>query len=162
MHAAGATGAKCHGDFGGLSLHGCASGLVHLGMSSIIVKPIPGDIEPGSPFRKGYDPRRHTGGRTPKEYRKIHALARSYSTEAIEKLVELMRGADDERIQCHAAEALLDRAWGKPATMVAVDATGAPTKDAQALLQLFRRLAGEEPDAEPEGMIDVGVEEGVD
>ena len=41
-------------------------------------------------------------------------LARSYSVEAIETLVDLMRNAKDDRVRGTAAQALLDRGWGKP------------------------------------------------
>ena len=40
-------------------------------------------------------------------------LARSYTVEAINTLVELMRDGKDERIRGTAAQALLDRGWGK-------------------------------------------------
>ena len=44
-------------------------------------------------FEKGYSG--NAGGR-PKDEHNIAALARSYSTEAIETLVELMRNARDD------------------------------------------------------------------
>ena len=47
----------------------------------------------------------------------LHAgskLARSYTSEAIDTLVELMRHAKDDRVRGTAAQALLDRGWGKP------------------------------------------------
>ena len=40
-------------------------------------------------------------------------LARSYTVEAIETLVDLMRHGKDERVRGTAAQALLDRGWGK-------------------------------------------------
>ena len=36
------------------------------------------------------------------------------SAEAIETLVDLMRNAKDDRVRGTAAQALLDRGWGKP------------------------------------------------
>ena len=58
----------------------------------------------------------HTGnaGGRPKDEHKIAELARTYTLEAIETLVELMRGGKSERMRGTAAQALLDRGWGKP------------------------------------------------
>jgi hypothetical protein len=52
------------------------------------------------------------GGR-PKDENRVSELARSYTTEAIETLVDLMRHGKDERVRGTAAQALLDRGWGK-------------------------------------------------
>ena len=54
----------------------------------------------------------NAGGR-PKDEHKVAELARSYTTEAIETLVQLMRNGKDERVRGTAAQALLDRGWGK-------------------------------------------------
>ena len=40
-------------------------------------------------------------------------LARSYTVEAIDTLVELMRDGKDERARGTAAQALLDRSWAR-------------------------------------------------
>lgn len=71
-----------------------------------------------NPFSVLVSPKRHghsgnAGGRHKDEHN-IAALARSYSTEAIETLVELMRNARDDRVRGTAAQALLDRGFGKP------------------------------------------------
>ncbi|MGC6511160.1 MAG: DUF5681 domain-containing protein [Parvibaculales bacterium] len=50
----------------------------------------------------------------PKDTYKVAELARTYTTEAIETLAEIMRFAKDERVRGTAAQALLDRGWGKP------------------------------------------------
>ena len=55
----------------------------------------------------------NAGGK-PKDEHNIAALAHSYSTEAIETLVGLMRNARDDRVRGTAAQALLDRGFGKP------------------------------------------------
>ena len=55
-------------------------------------------------FVKGYSG--NAGGR-PKDEHNIAALARSYSTEAIKTLVDLMRNARDDRMRGTAAQALL-------------------------------------------------------
>ena len=52
------------------------------------------------------------GGR-PKDEEKVAGLARSYTVEAIETLVDLMRHSEDDRVRGTAAQALLDRGWGK-------------------------------------------------
>ena len=50
--------------------------------------------------------------------------ARSYTREAIETLAELMRSSKDERVRGTAAQALLDRGWGKPKVEVVADGAG--------------------------------------
>ena len=50
----------------------------------------------------------------------VRNLARKHTKPAIKKLVEIMNG-DDIRAAGAAASVLLDRGWGKPATMVALD-----------------------------------------
>ena len=57
-------------------------------------------------FIKGYSG--NPGGR-PKDEHNVIELARSYTTEALETLVELMRDGKDERVRGTAAQALLDR-----------------------------------------------------
>ena len=52
------------------------------------------------------------GGR-PKDEHRVAELARSCTLEAIDTLVELMRDSKDERVRGTAAQALLDRGWGK-------------------------------------------------
>ena len=63
------------------------------------------------------------GGR-PRDEQKVAELARSYTREAIETLVELMRSGNDERVRGTAAQVLLDRGWGKPKLAVVSDKTG--------------------------------------
>lgn len=64
----------------------------------------------------------NAGGR-PKDEFKISELARSYTNEALQTLVDLMRNGKDERVRGTAAQALLDRGWGK--ARVDVSTTGA-------------------------------------
>jgi hypothetical protein len=49
----------------------------------------------------------------PKVAGEVRALARQYGPEAIAKLVTLMRGSDDERVQLAAARELLNRGYGR-------------------------------------------------
>ena len=53
------------------------------------------------------------GGR-PKDEARVAELARSHTIEAIDTLVDLMRHGRDDRVRGTAAQALLDRGWGKP------------------------------------------------
>lgn len=52
------------------------------------------------------------GGR-PKEENEVKQLARTYTREAIEKLVDWMR-SENAKASVSACTALLDRAWGRP------------------------------------------------
>ena len=63
------------------------------------------------------------GGR-PKDEHRVAELARSYTVEAIDTLVELMRNGKDERVRGTAAQALLDRGWGKAKVEVVTGAEG--------------------------------------
>ena len=84
-------------------------------------------------FMKGHSG--NAGGR-PKDEHNIAALAQSYSMEAIETLVELMRNARDDRVRGTAAQALLDRGFGKP--KVEIQNTNADFRDA--LEQVQKRM----------------------
>ena len=63
------------------------------------------------------------GGR-PKDEARVAELARSHTSEAIETLAHLMRHGRDERVRGTAAQALLDRGWGKPKVEVVSEAGG--------------------------------------
>ena len=63
------------------------------------------------------------GGR-PKDEHRVAELARSHTLEAIDTLVELMRDGKDERMRGTAAQALLDRGWGKAKVEVVTGAEG--------------------------------------
>ena len=89
-------------------------------------------------FRKGHSG--NAGGR-PKEEHNFAALARSYSTEAIETLVELMRNARDDRVRGTASQTLLDRGFGKP--KVEIQNTNADFRDAlEQVLKLITNQIG--------------------
>jgi hypothetical protein len=86
-------------------------------------------------FLKGYSG--NSGGR-PRDEHNIAELARSYSTEAIETLVDLMRSARDDRVRGTAAQALLDRGFGKPK----VDIQNTNADFNEAIEQVRSRLLG--------------------
>ena len=62
----------------------------------------------------------NAGGR-PRDDHRVAELARSYTPEAIDTLVALMRTGKDERVRGTAAQALLDTGWGKPKVEVVTD-----------------------------------------
>ena len=51
-------------------------------------------------------------------------MARSYTVEAIDTLVKLMRDGQDERVRGTAAQTLLDPGWGKAKLEVVTGAEG--------------------------------------
>ena len=63
-------------------------------------------------------------GGLPKDEARVAELARSHTIEAIDTLVELMRHGKDDRVRGTAAQALLDRGWGKPKVEVMTDGAG--------------------------------------
>ena len=85
----------------------------------------------GSPFRRGPDPRRGRGRNAP-EHRQVREAARRWGYEAIEVLADAMRHSSDDRVRVLAAQALLERGYGKPQS--------AP-EDLEALASTARPLA---------------------
>jgi hypothetical protein len=68
----------------------------------------------GKPFQKGADPRRNLGGR-PKAEVEVISLAREQTTNAINRLVEIMNDeAAPAAARVRAAELILERGWGRP------------------------------------------------
>jgi hypothetical protein len=66
------------------------------------------------------------GGRRKEYDDEVKALARKYTQEALERLVEWMR-SDNPKASVSACVAVLDRAWGRPAQAVTVqDPQGLP------------------------------------
>lgn len=57
------------------------------------------------------------GGKKRSDYAVKH-LAQTYTEEALKRLVDIMRQEDDLRAAASAANAVLDRGWGKPAQAI--------------------------------------------
>jgi len=74
-------------------------------------------------FKKGKSG--NPGGR-PKEVGDVRELAKQYTAEAIERLVDWMR-SDEPKASVAAANTLLDRAWGKAPQALTGD-DGGPVK----------------------------------
>lgn len=73
----------------------------------------------GRPFQKG---QRGNPSGLPKDIREVIALARSHTVTAIEALAEIAgKASAPESARVSAANALLDRAWGKPKDTVALE-----------------------------------------
>ena len=81
----------------------------------------------------------NAGGRPRDEY-KVAELARSYTTEAIDTLVDLMRHAKDDRVRGTAAQALLERGWGKPRVEVATTHKSDSESFIEALQEVAERV----------------------
>src|SRR5215207_4338328 len=60
------------------------------------------------------------GGR-PKVIADIRDLARQHTTTALQALVQIAENGEHEAARVSAASAILDRAWGKPTTVLAGD-----------------------------------------
>lgn len=81
----------------------------------------------------------------PKVDFEVRELAREHGREAIERLVEIMRG-DNLSLARAACEALLDRGFGKPVQSVGIDADSVPL---QGITVTFVQPARPEPEAAP-------------
>jgi hypothetical protein len=85
------------------------------------------------------------GGR-PKDGHRVADLARSYTTEAIETLVELMRHGRDDRVRGTAAQALLDRGWGKARQEIVQDISGPQESYLDVLKRVSEKIAARKED----------------
>ena len=81
----------------------------------------------------------NAGGR-PRDEHKVAELARSYTTEAIDTLVDLMRRGKDDRVRGTAAQALLERGWGKPRVEMATTHKSDSDSFIEALQEVAERV----------------------
>ena len=86
-------------------------------------------------FKQGFSG--NPGGR-PKDEFKVAELARSYTLEAVETLVDLMRHSKDDRVRGTASQALLDRGWGKAKVEVAASGGQSYFEALQAAAEVIR------------------------
>ena len=86
-------------------------------------------------FKQGFSG--NPGGR-PKDEHKVAELARSYTLEAVETLVDLMRHSRDDRVRGTASQALLDRGWGKAKVEVATSGGETYIEALQAAAEVIR------------------------
>jgi hypothetical protein len=80
---------------------------------------------------RGSKPGERRGGRTKgtpnKATRTLREIAREYTEEALEALVAVLRDGESEAARIQAANAILDRGYGKPTTTIG-DENGDPAK----------------------------------
>lgn len=92
---------------------------------------------------RGSKPGEHRGGRvkgTPnKASQTLKELARQYTAEALEALVDVMR-SETGTARVTAANAILDRGYGKPSTVLAGDVDGGAIRTVNEII-----LRGVEP-----------------
>ena len=91
--------------------------------------------EKNGQFVAGYSG--NPGGR-PKDEHKVAELARSYTLEAVETLVDLMRHSRDDRVRGTASQALLDRGLGKAKVEVATSGGETYIEALQAAAEVIR------------------------
>ncbi len=113
------------------------------------------------PFPKGVSG--NPGGR-PRVLAEIRALARTYTEPALLALVEIMQHGQNESARVAAAQAVLDRGWGRPVqalehsgpeggALLPADLTVLPDAQLVQLSALLEEIAGQTRDgpARPDG-----------
>lgn len=95
--------------------------------------------KPGNPgWKKGQSG--NPGGRRKQDYR-IKDLAQQYTDEALATLRSIMKKSVDDRARVAAANAILDRGYGKPAQ--SVDITNSDGSMSQAWLAAMKSVDNE-------------------
>lgn len=81
---------------------------------------------------RGSKPGEHRGGRVKGQPNKVQAhlkdMAREYTTEALEALVGVLRESPSDAAKVAAANAILDRGYGKPSQVLNGDEDGGAVK----------------------------------
>lgn len=95
------------------------------------------------PFEKGKSG--NPGGR-PKESAEVKALAREHGPAAIKKLAELMN-CGNPRTEVAAAQALLDRGYGKPAQAIVGDDDAPPVNVVAKVERVIVRASATDSDS---------------
>lgn len=102
--------------------------------------------KPGNPgWQKGTSG--NPGGKRKADYR-IKDLAKEYTQEALATLRQVMKSSEDDRARVAAANAILDRGYGKPAQ--SVDLTNSDGSMSQAWLAAMRVVDNDAPQSEAE------------
>ncbi|MFA7238983.1 MAG: hypothetical protein WC091_02650 [Sulfuricellaceae bacterium] len=86
---------------------------------------------------------KNSGHRIDKAAMLVASLAREHTEKAIKKLAKLIDDGETDAVKLAAAQALLDRGWGKPAQSVMLQ--GDEDKPLQAMIKVT--FVGAEPDA---------------
>src|SRR5262245_39803414 len=73
--------------------------------------PSPTSLRNLKPWQPGHSG--NPGGR-PQASLEVRALARDHTAEALQTIVEIMRHGRSDAVRLAAAEAILDRGWGRP------------------------------------------------
>jgi transposase-like protein len=78
----------------------------------------------------------------------LRTVARRHTQAALGTFVRLMVGAKSDAVKMRAAEVLLERGWGK-ALQALLDMTPKPPAEDRELIDLFKKIAGEDGEPEP-------------
>ncbi len=104
---------------------------------------------PGRPFSGGADGRRWANipadKRPPQNFKDIiefRKACREQTYDSLMTLIEIRDNAKSDKERRLASEALLDRAWGRPSTVIAAEPIEDGAKRDTSLLDVFQRLAG--------------------
>jgi hypothetical protein len=77
----------------------------------------------------------------------LRALARRHAPAAMGTFVRLMVGAKSDSVKAHSAAMILERAFGRPVQAV-IDLTPKPPAVDHELMEVFRKIGGEDSSAE--------------
>lgn len=102
----------------------------------------------GKPFAKGKSGNPSGRPKLPEDVKHVRELARQYTNQAVNALVDVMGNSTSDSARVSAANVLLDRGWGKPEqpltgmdggpieTQSRIDASGLTTEQLRALASI--------------------------